>query len=425
MIAPYSSPMTISRRVSTLAPSATVAVMNRAKDMQAAGLDVLSFAAGEPDFDTPQVVKQAAIDALLAGQTKYMPTAGDKQTRTAIADKLTRENKIVGVTPDHVVIGAGGKHSLFCLFHSLFDNTCPGDEPFEAIIPVPAWVSYKPQIELAGGRVIEVDTTAESGFKMSPAQLKDAITERSRVIVLNSPSNPTGVMYTPDELRALALVIEEAINTVAPDLVVVSDEIYEKITFGTVPHFSLGSLPAIAEHVVTINGMSKAYAMTGWRIGYMAGSGGLGLKVAKAVTTLQGQMSTNITSFTYPAIRAAIADAGDEVEKMRLAFKRRGELIASLFRKLPGVNFPNPDGAFYIFPDISAHFGKRSRAGREINSANDFCEALLEDARVAFVPGEDFGGCGRQCVRISFACSDAQIEQGAARLGEFLANLRK
>ncbi|MGP1310307.1 MAG: aminotransferase class I/II-fold pyridoxal phosphate-dependent enzyme, partial [Phycisphaerales bacterium] len=302
--------MTISRRVSTLAPSATVAVMNRAKDMQAQGMDVLSFAAGEPDFDTPQIVKQAAIDALLAGQTKYMPTAGDKQTRAAIAEKLTRENKIVGVTADHVVIGAGGKHSLFCLFHSLFDSTCPGDEQLEAVLPVPAWVSYRPQIELAGGKVVEVETTPETGFKMSPAQLKDAITERTRAIVINSPSNPTGVMYTPDELRGLALVIEEAIKTVAPHLVVITDEIYEKITFGTVPHFSLGSLPAIAEHVVTINGMSKAYAMTGWRIGYLAGSGGLGLKIAKAVTTLQGQMSTNITSFTYPAIRAAIAVAG-------------------------------------------------------------------------------------------------------------------
>jgi aspartate aminotransferase len=416
--------MTISRRVSTLAPSATVAVMNRAKEMQAAGLDVLSFAAGEPDFDTPQVIKQAAIDALLAGQTKYMPTAGDKQTRTAIADKLTRENKIVGVTPDHIVIGAGGKHSLFCLFHTLFDNACPGEEQLEAILPVPAWVSYKPQIELAGGRVVEVDTTPETGFKMSPAQLKGAITERTRVIVINSPSNPTGVMYTPDELRAIALVIEEAINTIAPDLVVITDEIYEKITFGRVPHFSLGSLPAIAEHVVTINGMSKAYAMTGWRIGYMAGSGGLGLKIAKAVTTLQGQMSTNITSFTYPAIRAAIAEAGDEVEKMRLAFKRRGELITGLLRTLPGMNFPAPDGAFYVFPDVSAHFGKRSRSGRAINCANDFCESLLEDVRVAFVPGEDFGGCGDQCVRLSFACSDAQIEQGVERLGEFLANLR-
>lgn len=416
--------MTISRRVSTLAPSATVAVMNRAKDMQAQGMDVLSFAAGEPDFDTPQIVKQAAIDALLAGQTKYMPTAGDKQTRAAIAEKLTRENKIVGVTADHVVIGAGGKHSLFCLFHSLFDSTCPGDEQLEAVLPVPAWVSYRPQIELAGGKVVEVETTPETGFKMSPAQLKDAITERTRAIVINSPSNPTGVMYTPDELRGLALVIEEAIKTVAPHLVVITDEIYEKITFGTVPHFSLGSLPAIAEHVVTINGMSKAYAMTGWRIGYLAGSGGLGLKIAKAVTTLQGQMSTNITSFTYPAIRAAIAEAGADVEQMRLAFKRRGDLISTLLRALPGVNFPTPDGAFYVFPDVSAHFGKRGRAGREINSANDFCEALLEDARVALVPGEDFGGCGNRCVRISFACSDEQIEKGVERIGEFLANLR-
>ncbi len=417
--------MTISRRVSTLAPSATVAVMNRAKDMIAQGIDVLSFAAGEPDFDTPKAAKQAAIDALLAGQTKYMPTAGDKQTRAAIADKLTRENKIVGVTPDHVVIGAGGKHSLFCLFHSLVDNTCPGEQPLEAVLPVPAWVSYKPQIELAGGRVVEVETTPDSGFKMSPAQLKDAITERTRAIVINSPSNPTGVMYTPDELRALALVIEDAIANVAPDLVVITDEIYEKITFGRVPHFSLGALPAIAEHVVTINGMSKAYAMTGWRIGYLAGSGGLGLKIAKAVTTLQGQMSTNITSFTYPAIRAAISDCASDVEQMRQAFQRRGELISRLLRKLPGVKFPEPDGAFYVFPDVSEHFGKRSRAGREIHSANDFCEALLEDARVAFVPGEDFGGCGNQCVRISFACSDQQIEHGMGRFGEFLANLRK
>jgi len=416
--------MTISRRVSTLAPSATVAVMNRAKEMQAQGVDVLSFAAGEPDFDTPKAAKQAAIDALLAGQTKYMPTAGDKQTRAAIADKLSRENRIVGVTPDHVVIGAGGKHSLFCLFHSLFDTTCPGEAPLEAVLPVPAWVSYKPQIELAGGRVVEVETTPESGFKMSPAQLKEAITERTRALVINSPSNPTGVMYTPDELRALALVVEDAIRTVAPGMVVVTDEIYEKITFGRVPHFSLGSLPAIAEHVVTINGMSKAYAMTGWRIGYLAGSGGLGLKIAKAVTTLQGQISTNITSFTYPAIRAALSECGPDVEEMRKAFQRRGELISRLLRKLPGLNFPEPDGAFYVFPDVSAHFGKRSRSGREIHSANDFCEALLEDARVAFVPGEDFGGCGARCVRISFACSDQQIEQGVARLGEFLAALR-
>lgn len=416
--------MSISHRVSSLAPSATVAVMNRAKDMQAQGIDVLSFAAGEPDFDTPQKAKQAAIDALLKGQTKYMPTAGDKETRSVIADKLTRENRIVGVTPDHIVIGAGGKHSLFCLFHSLFDNACPGETQHEAVLPVPAWVSYKPQIELAGGRVVEVETTPASGFKMSPAQLKEAITERTRAIVINSPSNPTGVMYTPDELRALAGVIEDAIKKTAPGLVVITDEIYEKITFGRVPHFSLGSLPGIAERVVTINGMSKAYAMTGWRIGYMASSGGFGLKLAKAVTTLQGQMSTNITSFTYPAIRAAIRDCADDVEQMRQAFQRRGALISSLLRKLPGVNFPEPDGAFYVFPDISEHFGKRSAAGREIRSANDFCEALLEDARVALVPGEDFGGCGAQCVRISFACADKQIEQGVARIGEFLANLK-
>lgn len=420
--------MEVSRRVSHLAPSPTVAMMNRAKALIAQGIDVLSFSAGEPDFDTPQRIKQAAIDALLAGQTKYMPTAGDPATRKVIAEKLNRENRIPECTADHIVIGAGGKHSLYVLFQTLLDpppEGFPKDAPRqEALLPTPTWVSYAPHIELAGGRVVEIPAPPEAGFKINPDQLRRAITPRSRLLVLNSPSNPCGTMYTEAELRALADVVAEAARSVAPNLVVVSDEIYEKIVYGGVPHFSIGSVPSIAERTVTINGLSKAFAMTGWRVGYAAGSGEFGLKLAKAMATLQGQMTTNITSFVYPAIRVALTECGDDVERMRQAFARRASLITGLITKIPGLKVAPPTGAFYVFPDVSSHFGKATPKGRRITDATSFCEALLDEAKVAFVQGDDFGGCGPRCVRISFACSEEQIEKGMGRLGELLASLR-
>ncbi|TVQ59838.1 MAG: aminotransferase class I/II-fold pyridoxal phosphate-dependent enzyme, partial [Phycisphaerales bacterium] len=261
-------------------------------------------------------------------------------------------------------------------------------------------------------------------FKIPPDPLRDAITERTRVFVLNSPGNPTGSTYTPEEIVGLAEAIEEAARDVTPDLVVVSDEIYEKIVYDGASHMSIGSIGSIAERVVTVNGLSKAYAMTGWRIGYAAGTGEFGLKVAKAMATLQGQMSTNITSFVYPAIRTALTQCGGDVETMRQAFASRAELVHGLITKIPGFVCPKPSGAFYLFPDVSAHFGKSTPGGKSINSAASFCDALLDEAKVAFVPGEDFGGCGKRCVRISFACSDEQIEQGMARLGEFVAALK-
>jgi aspartate aminotransferase len=423
----------VSLRVKSLKPSVTVAFMNRAKAMQRAGQDVLSFAGGEPDFDTPAAIKESAIEALRAGMTKYMPTLGDPETRAVIARKFTEENAIPACTPEHITIGAGGKHSLFVACHVLLDDphALPGvpaglrnTPPQEVILPVPAWVSYAPIAELAGGKIIEVPTTVEGGFKATPEQIRRAITPRSRMLILNSPSNPCGTMYTPDELRAIGRVVAEAAATIAPNLVVFSDELYEKIVYAGIPHFSIGSMPEIAERTITLNGLSKAYAMTGWRIGYTGSSGEFGKRFTNAMATLQGQMSTNITSFTYPAIRTALTKCAGEVERMRQAFATRAEVINRRLNAIPGVRCARATGAFYAFPDVSAHFGKVSKGGRRVDSAMSLCEALLEENLVAFVPGEDFGGCGVDHVRISFACSEQQIERGMDRFAEFLAGLR-
>lgn len=412
----------LSRRVATLKPSVTVAITNKAKQLRAEGLDVLGFAAGEPDFDTPQIVKDAAIEALQAGQTKYMPTLGDPQTRAAVAEKLTTENGIPGLTGDHVAIGAGGKHVLYSICHSLFDAPEPGQPAQEAILPVPAWVSYDPIIRLAGGAVRPVETSTDSDFKITADQLKDAINENTRAVFLNSPSNPCGTMYSPDELRALAAVVAEAAKS-NPNLVVVTDEIYEKIVYGGIEHFSIGSVPEIADRTITINGLSKAYAMTGWRIGYAACPGDFGKTFVKALGALQGQMTTNITSFNYPATRVALSKCDSEVAKMVDAFGQRAKLVHGLLSDMPGIVCPRPTGAFYVFPDISAHFGKTSAAGTKITDALSFCNALLDEEKVALVPGDDFGGCGPSHARISFACSEQQIEQGMERLARFLGTL--
>lgn len=415
----------ISRRVASLKPSVTVGFTNRAKKMRAEGVDVLGFAAGEPDFDTPQAIKDAAKAALDAGQTKYCPTLGDPATRAAIAEKLDTENGISGVTGEHVAIGAGGKHVLYTAMQCLLDPPEPGGDAWEVLLPVPAWVSYRPIAELAGGVVTELPTGVEDDFKISPEQLARAITPRSRLLVLNSPSNPCGTMYTPDELRALAAVVAEKSASVAPDLVVLTDEIYEKIVYGGIEHFSIGRVPEIAERTLTINGMSKAYAMTGWRIGYGAMPGAFGARLIKGMGTLQGQMTTNITSFNYPAIRCALSDAGvaEEVERMRRAFAKRASIVKERLDAIGGVVCPTPTGAFYVFPDVSGLFGTTTPAGRRLERAQDLSEALLEEAHVAFVPGEDFGGCGANHVRISFACAESQIEAGMDRFAAFVGKL--
>ena len=416
--------LSISQRVKSLKPSVTVAFMNRAKAMKAQGLDVLSFAAGEPDFDTPSAIKESAITSLRAGNTKYMPTLGDPASRGAIAKKLTEENGIPNCTPEHIAIGSGGKHSLFVALHVLLDEPKPGEARQEVLLPVPAWVSYAPIAELAGGKVVEIQTSPDSGFKMTPDQLRKAITPNSRLLILNSPSNPCGTMYSPDELRAIGKVVAEASRTIAPDLTILSDEIYEKIVYGGIPHFSIGSIPEIAERVITLNGLSKAYAMTGWRVGYTGASGAFGLEFTKGMATLQGQMSTNITSFVYAAIPTALKECAAEVEKMRDAFAARGTLINKRLAAIPGGRPPPAPGAFYASPDAPRLCGKTTPAGKPLRSAMEFSEALLAEKLVAAVPGEDFGGCGGNHLRFSFACSEDQINKGMDRLADFVAGLK-
>ena len=410
--------MNLSDRVNSLKPSATLAVDARVKSLRAQGVDVIGFGAGEPDFDTPQPIKQAAIDALNAGKTKYAPTEGDLAARQAIAAKLKRENGIEcdhnGVGGADVIISNGGKHSLYLALQCLLDV----GKGQEVILPTPAWVSYRPMAELAGGVVVEVPGAVENDFKITPKQLEGAITKKSAVFIINSPSNPCGTMYSPAELKALAAVLEKH-----PQITIITDEIYEKLIYGKDKHFSLGSIPSIAQRTITVNGMSKAYAMTGWRIGY-ACCPGEGQKVIKAMTKLQGQMTSNITSFNYPAIVQALKPESEaSIEMMRKKFAERAGLIYERLCDMPDVRCPKPTGAFYVFPDISAHFGKGSPSGKKITSALTFAEALLEDAKVAVVPGEDFGEIARNHIRMSFACSEKNIIEGCERMNRWLQSL--
>jgi len=410
----------LSRRAQGLKPSATLAIGAKAKALARQGVDVVGFSLGEPDFDTPEPIRRAAVDALANGQTHYMPTLGDPETRGIIAEKLTRENGLQGLSGDHIAISTGAKHSLYLVAQCLLDP----DAGQDVLLPVPCWVSYRPIVELAGGRVVELPTTAADGFKISPAQLRAAITPRSRLLMLNTPSNPCGTMYSPDELRALAAVVAEAARTTAPELVLLVDEIYEKIVFGGIPHFSIGSVPEVAGRTVTINGMSKAFAMTGWRVGYTAAPGEFGLRLIKAIDALQGQQTNCIPAFIYPAVRVALTTCSAEVEEFRACFERRAKLIYDRALSIPGLTCPKPTGAFYIFPGISAFYGKTSPGGAAINSSMEFAAALLAESHVAVVPGEEFGGCGRDHIRISYACSDETIHKGMDRIAAFVAGLR-
>jgi aspartate aminotransferase len=415
----------LSRRALALKPAATLAIASKAKALAEQGVNVIGFSLGEPDFDTPKAIRDAAIEALNAGQTHYMPTLGDPATRAAVADKLWRENNIAGLTPQHVAISVGVKHSLYNLCQALLDPPTPGEQPPEAILPVPAWVSYGPITELAGGKLIEARTRADQGFKLTPELFKSLVSPRTRIVFLNSPSNPCGIVYTERELRALASAMAEAARTVAPNLVIITDEIYEKIVYGQHAHFSIGSIPEIAERTVTVNGMSKAFAMTGWRIGYCACPGEFGKTLIQAIDRLQGQMTNNITSFTYAAVRTALSGACDaEVSQMRGAFGSRAKHIFGLAQRVPGMKAFMPDGAFYLFPDISAWLGKKTAKGSLLVSSRHVAEALLDEAHVAVVPGEEFGGEGERHIRISFACRESMIDDGMARIKAFAEGLK-
>ncbi|RKY08216.1 MAG: aspartate aminotransferase, partial [Planctomycetota bacterium] len=378
--------MKVSKKAQAVPPSATMAVTSRAKEMIAQGIDVLSFAAGEPDFDTPDFIKQAAIDALKAGKTGYTATPGIIELRTAIAEKLKADNNLT-YSPDQIIVNIGAKHSVYESMQAVLD---PGDE---VILPTPYWVTYPEAIKLAGATPRVVKTSSENSYKITPDQLKDAINDKTAMFLLNSPNNPGGFSYTPDELSALAKVLEGA------DVMVLSDEIYEKLVYGDTKFVSFAALSEDAcKRTLTINGLSKAFAMTGWRLGYTAGP----IDAIKAMARLQSHMTQNPVTFAQYAAVTALKDNSGAVEKMRIEFEKRGVLMARLLNAIDGVKCPEPTGAFYAFPDVSAHYG-RTIGNTAINGSMDFAQAILEQANVALVPGEPFG-CPNN-VRLSFACS--------------------
>lgn len=393
----------VSQRAKSVPPSATIAVTARAKELKAQGIDVVGFGAGEPDFDTPQYIKDAAIKALKEGKTKYTPAAGIIELRTAIAKKLERDNGLK-YAPEQVVVNLGGKHSVYEAMQAVLD---PGDE---VLLPRPYWVTYPEAIKLAGGVTKIIETDKANSYKITPEQLKGAITPKTAMLVINSPSNPGGFMYTPDELRVLAKVLEDT------NVCVMSDEIYEKLIYGDSKFISFAALSDDAfGRTLTLNGLSKAFSMTGWRLGYTAGP----LDVIKAMSRLQDHMTSNPVTFgQYAAIAAMGPEANETIETMRVEFEKRGTYMAERLNAIKGVRCAEPAGAFYCFPDVSAHFG-RTIGGAKITNSMEFATALLEQSNVAVVPGLPFG-CDDN-VRLSFACSMENITKGLDRLEQWLA----
>ncbi|MEN6426343.1 MAG: pyridoxal phosphate-dependent aminotransferase [Phycisphaerales bacterium] len=395
--------MKVSQRAQAVAPSATLAVTNRAKEMKAQGIDVVGFGAGEPDFDTPEYIKEAAIKALKDGKTKYTPASGIPELREAIAAKLKKDNGLT-YTADQIVVNIGGKHSVYEAMQAVLD---PGDE---LLLPAPYWVTYPEAAGLAGATVKVLETNKKNDYKVTPQQLKKAIGPKSAMLIINSPSNPGGFTYTPDELRALAKVLE------GTNVVVMSDEIYEKLIYGDTKFISFAALSADAfSRTLTLNGLSKAYSMTGWRLGYTAGP----LDVIKAMSRLQDHMTSNPVTFAqYAAIAAMGPQSAEAIEKMRIEFEKRAKYMAERLRAMKGVECSEPTGAFYCFPDVSSHYG-RTIGGVKITGSMDFAKALLEQANVGVVPGLPFG-CDKN-VRLSFATSMQQITKGLDRMEKWLA----
>jgi aspartate aminotransferase len=377
-----------------------MAIDAKQRAMRREGLPVISFGAGEPDFPTPAPIARAGVAAIDAGYTKYTAVNGIPELREAIAGRLLAD---IGAhySPDQIVVTSGAKEALFNAFQALVD---PGDE---VIIPAPYWVSYEAQVQLAGGIPVIIATREEDGFKLQPADLRERLTSRTRLLVLNTPSNPTGSVYSTEELRALGDVLE------ATSVGVISDEIYQRISYsGPSPSF-VAAVPALADRTVLINGASKSYSMTGWRIGFAAGP----LPVIKAMAGIQSHSTSNATSVAQYAAVEAFQGPQDAVDQMARAFKERRDVIVGLLNEIPGVRCAMPEGAFYAFPNVQGVLG-RSMGGHVINSSLDLANYLLEKAYVATVPGEAFGTPGY--LRLSYACGMDAIHAGLTRIKETL-----
>lgn len=393
----------ISDRIKGMAVSATLAMSQKSSELRAAGVDVINLSVGEPDFNTPEHIKEAAKKAIDENYTHYPPVPGYMDLRKAIAGKLRAENG-VEFDPSQIVVSAGAKHSLSNVIYALIN---PGDE---VVIPTPAWVSYVEMVKLAGGKNVLVPAGIEQDFKVTPEQLEAAITPRTRMVLLCSPSNPSGSVYTRRELQGLVKVLEKY-----PQVAILSDEIYEHINY-TGEFASLASFPEIADRVVIVNGVSKAYAMTGWRIGFMAGP----TAVAKAVSKLQGQTTSGISTIAQKAALAAYEGPQQCVADMLAAFRRRRDLVVELARRIPGLKVNEPQGAFYLFPEVSAYLGRRC-GDRVITTDDDLAMYLLEEGHVATVSGSAF--CMPGYIRLSYAASDDQLREAFARIEKALARL--
>lgn len=388
-----------------MAQSATMAMTQKSAELRAQGIDVITMSVGEPDFNTPDFVKEAAKKAIDENYSKYSPAAGYLSTREAIAGKLQRENGLA-YTPAQIVVGNGAKQELCNAVLSLIN---PGDE---VIIPMPAWVSYVEMVRLAEGKVVDVWAGVDQDFKITPAQLEAAITPKTRMIILNNPSNPTGSVYSEDELKGLAAVLARH-----PEIVILADDIYEHINFLPGRVHSIAECPEVFTQTVVINGVSKAYAMTGWRIGYLAAP----IEVAKAVSKLQGQYTSGPSSIAQKAAEAALNGPQEFRQNMREAFQRRRDLIVALAKEIPGWIVNCPEGAFYLFPEVSAYVGKTTPEGKKIESSGDYTMYLLEEAHVACVDGAAFGAPGY--MRLSYATSDDKIREAMRRIAEASAKL--
>lgn len=395
----------LASRIAAVKPSPTIAAENKARQLRAQGIDVISLTVGEPDFDTPKAVKQAAIKAIEEGFTKYMPTAGTPELRQAVCQKLARENGLE-YRPEQVIASVGAKHTIYNLLMALVD---PGDE---VIIPAPYWVSYPDMVLLAGGTPVIVETTEASGFKMTPDQLRRAITPRTKLLILNTPCNPTGAAYSKADLEGLATVVVEK------DILVCSDEIYEKIVYDGFVQTAFATLgPEVYARTITVNGLSKAYAMTGWRLGYAAGP----VEVIRAMEVVQSQSTSNPTSITIKAATFALSNPADELPMMVAEFDRRRRFLVDALGGLPGVTCGMPQGAFYAFPNVSGLLGRTTRDGRRIATSYDLADYLLDAGRVGTVAGAAFGAEGY--LRLSYATAMPKIEQAVARMRIALAAL--
>ena len=387
----------ISRRAASLAPSLTLVIDSKAKQMKAEGLDVVGFGAGEPDFDTPQHIKDAAIKALNDGFTKYTPSSGIPELRQAVADKFKRENGLT-YKPNQIIISSGGKHSCY----NVILATC--EEGDEVIIPSPYWLSYPEMVKLAGATPIILTTSDQTEFKVTPEQLRNAITSRTRLFVLNSPSNPTGSVYTPDEIKALGDICVEK------GVLIMSDEIYEHLLYDGVKHKSVASFSQIhQDHTIIVHGFAKAWSMTGWRLGFLAAPE----PIAKAIDAVQSHSTSNPTSFAQKGGVAAMNGPQDHLPIWLAEYARRRSYAHAKLNSIPGISCVNSKGAFYLFPNISK-LGLKS---------GDFCAKLLDQEKVAAVPGVAFGA--DDYLRISYATSMANIEKGLDRLENFCRTLAR